>query len=134
YGSQFDEISKQGKDGNKGRLNGNLFLSAMIIVCLFTIIILMYALIPEMDMQFNRFMRKISGGGSGKAIGKLLAIPLLALVYWIISRTIGSEQNFQKHVKNFLAYPDEIKKKANAKTLIPFFVLLITFFILLVVN
>ena len=34
YGSQFEEIKNMGKDGNKGRLNANIFLSVMLMMVL----------------------------------------------------------------------------------------------------
>jgi hypothetical protein len=64
------------------------------------------------------------GYRSGRSIGKLLAIPVFGIIYLVIVKTIGSEANFKKHTENFMQYPDEVKKKANAKLLIPFFVLL----------
>jgi hypothetical protein len=36
---------------------------------------------------------------------------------------VGSESNFKNKVDAFMQYPDEVKKKANAKLLIPFFIL-----------
>jgi len=42
----------------------------------------------------------------------------------ILLKDIGSVSNFQTRVETFMQYPDEVKKKANAKLLIPFFILL----------
>lgn len=52
-----------------------------------------------------------------------MAIPLMAIIYFILSKTVGSEENFKKNAAAFMQYPDEEKKKANKILLIPFFIL-----------
>jgi hypothetical protein len=123
YGSQYQEINLQGKDGNKGRLNGNIFLSAFIILVLLDSLILV-RLLPGMDTLISKSLTDIFGYGNGKTAGKLLAIPLLAIIYFVVSRTVGSEANFKMHVENFLRLPIEEKKQANKKLLLPFLILL----------
>lgn len=123
YGSQYYEIHQKGRDGNKGRLNGNIFLSALIILLVFAIFMVCISFIPGFEETMTRKIRAVFGYNTGKSIGKLLAIPLFAIIYVIILMTVGTAKNFQNYVLNFTQYPDEIKKKANAKLLIPFFVL-----------
>ena len=124
YGSQYYEIQKQGKDGNKGRKNGNIFLSAFTIVVIFIIIMICIKFIPGFNESITRSIRKIFGYSSGRSIGKLLAIPLFAIIYFIIAFTIGNEKNFRKVSEAFMELPDKEKKKANKIVLIPFFILL----------
>ena len=50
------------------------------------------------------------------------------LLYFILSISVGNKENFKIKTDNFMQYPDEVKKKANAKLLIPFFILLIIVF------
>lgn len=38
YGSQYQEIKQRGGDGNKGRINGNVFLSAFIVLIIIVIL------------------------------------------------------------------------------------------------
>ena len=120
YGSQYHEIAQRGSDGNKGRLNGNLFLSAFIIVIFFVVIAFMFDFLPGFADKSDHFLSSISGGMPGKSLGKLLAIPLLGSIYFIISSTVGSEANFKTRVDTFMQYPDDVKEKANAKLLVPF--------------
>jgi hypothetical protein len=120
YGSQYVEIAKAGKDGNKGRLNGNIFLTAFVILCLLTLASLYYIFTKQMGASPGLS----STGLSGKAIGKLIAIPLFALIYFVITKTVGSESNFRDYVERFLKHPEAERKKANGKLLIPFFVVL----------
>ncbi len=128
YGSQYYEIHQKGRDGNKGRMNGNIFLAAFVILFLFTVLMICIRFAPGFNETVTRSLRKAFGYSSGRSIGKLLAIPLLAIIYLILTFTVGSAINFKKRVDTFMQYPDEIKKKANAKLLVPFFVLLIIVF------
>ena len=123
YGSQYYEIHQKGKDGNKGRLNGNLFLSALIILFIFAVLMVCISFVPGFNESVTKSVRSIFGYSSGKTIGKLLAIPALAIIYFIILKTVGTETSFRTKVDAFMQYPDEVKKKANAKLLIPFFIL-----------
>ena len=125
YGSQYYEIHKQGRDGNKGRLNGNMFLAAFIILFFIAIMMICVNFIPGFNESFSGKIERVFGSISGRSIGKLLAIPAFAIIYFILIKTVGSEENFKRKVETFMQYPDEVKKKANAKLLIPFFILLI---------
>lgn len=124
YGSQYFEIQQQGKDGNKGRLNANLFLCAFIILGIFAAMMICVKFVPGFNDNITKGMRNVFGNTGGKTIGKLLAIPLMALIYLIVSKTTGNEKNFKNKVETFMTFPDDIKKKANAKILVPFFILL----------
>lgn len=134
YGSQYYEILQKGKDGNKGRLNGNIFLSALIILFILATLMICISFVPGFNESLTKLMRSIFGYSSGKSMGRLLAIPLFIIIYFIVAGTTGSANNFKKNVNAFMQYPDEIKKKANAKILIPFFVLLVIVFGLAMVK
>jgi hypothetical protein len=71
----------------------------------------------------TRSVRNVFGYSTGKSIGKLVAIPFFGIIYFVILKTVGTEDNFKRKVETFMQYPDETKKKANAKLLIPFFIL-----------
>ena len=124
FGSQYYEIHKQGKDGNKGRLNANLFLAALIILAIIALLMIGINFLPDFNENLTRSVRNVFGSSSGKSIGKLLALPVFIIIYLVINNTIGSKSNFQMKADSFMQYPDEIKKKANTKLFIPFFVLL----------
>ena len=128
YGSQYYEIHQKGKDGNKGRLNGNMFLSALIILFILAVMMISISFVPGFNESLTQNIRSVFGDSSGRSIGKLLAIPVFGIIYLIIIKTVGSESNFKNKVEAFMQYPDEVKKKANAKLLIPFFILLIIVF------
>lgn len=134
YGSQYLEIHQKGRDGNKGRLNGNLFLSALIILFIFAVLMICISFVPGFNDNLTRAIRRIFGYSSGKSIGKLLAIPVFAIIYFIILKTVGTESNFKRKVEGFMQYPDTVKKKANARLLIPFFILGIIVFGLALSN
>ena len=123
YGSQYYEIHQKGRDGNKGRLNGNLFLTAFIVLFIIAVMMVCISFVPGFNESMTRSVRNVFGYSNGKLIGKLLAIPVFAIIYFIILKTVGTEENFKRKVDSFMQYPDETKKKANAKLLIPFFIL-----------
>ena len=123
YGSQYYEIHQKGRDGNKGRLNGNLFLSALIILFIIAVMMISITFVPGFEENLTKVIRNIFGYSTGRSIGKLLAIPVFGLIYLIIIKTVGTESSFKNKVEAFMQYPDEVKKKANAKLLIPFFIL-----------
>lgn len=123
YGSQYYEIHQKGRDGNKGRLNGNLFLSALILLFLIAVLLLCISFVPGFNESMMKNIRSVFGYSSGKNIGKLLAIPVFGIIYFIIVKTVGTATSFKNKVDAFMQYPDELKKKANAKLLIPFFIL-----------
>jgi hypothetical protein len=123
YGSQYYEIQKQGKDGNKGRMNANLFLAALIILLILAIIFIGVSFVPGFNESLTKSVRDIFGRTSGRSIGKLLALPVFAVLYLVLSFTVGSKQKFTAYADKFMQYPDEEKKKANKKLLIPFFIL-----------
>ena len=123
YGSQYYEIHQKGRDGNKGRLNGNLFLSALVVLFIVAVLMISVSFVPGFNESLTKSIRSVFGYSSGRSIGKLLAIPVFGIIYLIILKTVGSESNFKNKVDAFMQYPDEIKKKANAKLLIPFFIL-----------
>ena len=123
YGSQYYEIHQKGRDGNKGRLNGNLFLSALIVLVVLAVLMICISFVPGFNESMTKGIRNIFGYSTGKSIGKLLAIPAFAIIYFAVLKTVGTEANFKNKVGTFMQYPDEIKKKANAKLLIPFFIL-----------
>jgi hypothetical protein len=123
YGSQYYEIHQKGRDGDKGRLNGNLFLSALIVLLIIAVLMVSINFIPGFEEKMTKSIRSVFGYSSGRSIGKLLAIPVFGIIYLAIKKTVGSESNFKNKVNAFMQYPDEVKKKANAKLLIPFFIL-----------
>jgi hypothetical protein len=124
YGSQYYEIQKQGKDGNKGRMSANFFLAALIILIIITVLMIGVSFVPGFNESLTKSIRNVFGYSSGRSIGELLALPLFFLLYFILSLSVGSKENFKIRTEAFMQYPDEVKKKANAKLLIPFFVLL----------
>ena len=79
--------------------------------------------VPGFNDSLTKTIRNVFGYSTGKSIGKLLAIPVFAITYFIILKTVGNETNFRRNVDAFMQYPDEEKKKANAKLLVPFFIL-----------
>jgi hypothetical protein len=90
--------------------------------------------VPGFEESLTKVIRSVFGYSTGRSIGKFLAIPVFGLIYLIIIKTVGTESNFKNKVDAFMQYPDEVKKKANAKLLIPFFILGVIVFGLAISN
>jgi hypothetical protein len=123
YGMQYEELVQNGKDGNKARFNGNIFVAAYIMVFLFLIIIACTH-VSEYNDAMNGFLRRTFGVWNGPGLGKILAIPLIAVLYFAVSITIGSESAFRKYVDTYAQYSEEDKKKSVKIVLAPFMIML----------
>lgn len=130
YGGQYQELADKGKDGNAARFNGNLLLSAFLLLLILVIIAFLFTFSAEFSQSATRFLRHIFGRSSGKIIGQLLALPLFLLLYFAVSTTVGNEQNFKKIIHSFLQYPEEERKKASMKIIVPFLALIGVFLFL----
>jgi uncharacterized membrane protein len=63
----------------------------------------------------------------------LLAIPLLAIIYFIVKNVIGSEARFRQYVEAFALYSPEEKKNSMMRVMIPFMGMLALLLILALV-
>jgi len=54
YGSQYYEIHQKGRDGNKGRLNGNLFLSTLIILFILALLMVCTSFVPGFNESLTK--------------------------------------------------------------------------------
>src|SRR5258706_14322617 len=124
YGSQYYELKQNGKDVAKGRINGNMFFSVFIILIILVILMSIMTFSDYYNTKWNTALENNLGYSSGKEIGTLLAIPLFAIIYLITVKTIGTKSNYERLTNNFMQQPDEVKKKANKRVLVPFFILL----------
>lgn len=134
YGSQYQEITQRGGDGSKGRINGNMFLSAFIVLLIIVLTASFAVISSAASVSFLNNLLNDYSIVSGKLTGKLLAIPLYIAVYFIVSKTIGTKENYNRIIEKFSQLPEDIKKKANAKILIPFFILLALLIVLIVIS
>lgn len=123
YGSQYWEIHQKGRDGNKGRTNGNMLLMGLIVLILLVTLLSCISFIPGFESKINQWLRGIFGRASGKSVGKLIAIPFAVLIYFILSATIGNEKNFKKRVDAFMQLPEEKKKRDYKLIMIPYVIL-----------
>lgn len=134
YGSQYQEITQRGGDGNKGRINGNMFLSAFIVLLIIVLTASFAVISSAASVSFLNNLLNDHSIVSGKLAGKLLAVPLYIAVYFIVSKTIGTKENYNRILEKFSQLPEDTKKKANVKILIPFFILLALLIVLIVIS
>lgn len=126
YGSQYSEISKNGKDGNKGRLNGNVILSIIILMVFIASFLLICYL-----FKIHWYSKSWINGLSVKTLGRILGLVMFFMIYNVVNKSVGNEARFKEHVKRYLAYPEAIQQTANKMILMRFMVSL-AFFIIMV--
>lgn len=124
YGSQYRDLRANGYDGTKARFNGNIFLTAFIVITLFMVLMILVLMFPSIDKGLTKLFHQAFGYSSGKTIGKLLAIPLMAVIYWVVINTVGNESNCQRLIEEFNQLPEKEQATAKKKLLVPFFVVL----------
>ena len=134
YGSQYQEITQRGGDGSKGRINGNMFLSAIIVLLIIVLTASFAVISSAASVSFLNNLLNDYSIVSGKLAGKLLAVPLYIVVYFIVSKTIGTKENYNRILEKFSQLPEDTKKKANVKILIPFFILLALLIVLIIIS
>lgn len=134
YGSQYQEIKLKNGDATKARFNGNLFLSAFIMLLVFTVIVILVTLFPDLNKEFTKLLKSIFGYTTGKTIGRMIALPVLFLIYLAVKFTLGSKPRFEKNITTFLLYSEEEKSKANKIVLKAFFILLGIFVFVLIIT
>ena len=134
YGSQYQEITQRGGDGSKGRINGNMFLSAFIVLLIIALTAFIAVISSAASISFLNNLLNDYSIVSGKLAGKLLAVPLYIAVYFIVSKTIGTKENYNRILEKFSQLPEDTKKKANVKILIPFFILLALLIVLIIIS
>ncbi|HAN76883.1 MAG TPA: hypothetical protein DCQ31_03445 [Bacteroidales bacterium] len=130
YGSQYYDLTKSGRNPESGRMTANLFLTAFIIISLFLLIALPMSFSSAFENSVTDFFHSLFGSAGGKAIGRILAFPLMAVIYFVIFYTIGTKKNYDAYIESFNKYPTEEKEKATMKILKPFFIVLGGFFLL----
>lgn len=134
YGSQYQEIARRGKDGNKGRFNGNIFLAVFVVLIILTVLAALMAFSRQATDWIEGLAEGVAGYNTGKATGELLAIPVVAACYLVIANTVGSPKNFSHIINEFTLLPEEERAKANKKVLVPFFIILGLFIIFIASN
>ena len=112
YCSQYYEMKKSGRDPQKGRLNGTLLSSVIIILVLVGI-----------GLAANKFASNHLVGGltrmgfSGKFIGRVIGLLLLLAVGGALSFTFGSQANYNKLVLKWEQLPVEVLEQTVKKAL-----------------
>src|SRR5258706_11333313 len=98
--NQYYELVKTGRDGKKALFNGNLLNTACIFLILLTVVNLVF-MNTALEENFSESLASIFGERSGKGLGELMAIPLLAIIYLVVKKTTGTESHFERITSEF---------------------------------
>ncbi|WP_430408669.1 hypothetical protein [Kordia sp.] len=134
YGSQYYELKNKGYDVQKGRLYGNLVFAATIMIYLFVIVIIWNFISDDFTKDLTRFLRSIFGRSTGKTIGKVIAIPLIGIIYLIVSLLFGSKKRYEKSYQNFSNASQKEKDNAIGKMVAIFVIGLLLLVILSITS
>ena len=122
YGSQYAEIKKRGGNVSKGRLNGNLLLSAVIMIYLFLIFVCFNLVSDDFADVVTRISKNTFGGTGGKTIGRIIALPLLASIYLPVAFILGTKSKYEEYYKAYKNSTEAERKNGKLKMAIVFFV------------
>ncbi|WP_046745356.1 hypothetical protein [Kordia zhangzhouensis] len=134
YGSQYHDLKSKGYDTNKGRLYGNLLFAATIMIYLFVIVIIWSFFTDDLSKDLTRFLKSIFGRSTGKVIGKIVAIPLITIIYLIVTLLFGSKKQYEKRHQKFSNAPQHEKDKAIGRMITIFVIGLGSLVILSIVS
>ena len=134
YGSQYHDLQAKGYDTSKGRLYGNLLFAATIMIYLFALLILWSFFSEDLSKDITRFLKSIFGRSTGKAIGKIVAIPLIAIIYLVVALLFGSKKQYEKHHQKFTNAPQHKKDKAIGRMIAVFVIGLGSLFVLAIMS
>ncbi|MES2773598.1 MAG: hypothetical protein V4722_05415 [Bacteroidota bacterium] len=110
YCSQHYELKKTGRDAMKGRLNGTILTSVILMLVLAGLLIILTYFSPHNPIAaFFKNATKAFGysKSSGKLIGLLCAV-ILCIILWL---TIGSKKNYLRMAEGWQQLPDETLQK-----------------------
>ncbi|WP_046758164.1 hypothetical protein [Kordia jejudonensis] len=134
YGSQYWELKNKGYDVQKGRLYGNLLFAATVMIYLFVIVIIWSFFSEDFTKDLTRFLKSIFGYSTGKAIGKIIAIPLIGIIYLIVALFFGSKKKYVKRYETYEKASQQEKDNAIGKMVMIFAIGLGSLFILSITS
>jgi hypothetical protein len=131
YFSQYYELKKTGKDPMKGRLNGTLLSATVIILNLVSLILILFKVAPHSGIVHS-ISHLFSGyEGSGRGLGKLIALALLVVIGGLLWNTTGSEASYKRIAEKYLQLSEEAQQKTVKQSLY-IFLFSFAFFLLLI--
>lgn len=136
YGSQYADLKFNNQPIENGRTNGNMFMTALIImsiICLFGVFML---LVTALKMPVTISMKSISEtlGVSNNMLVVYILLPAILIVYFIWSKTLGSEDAYLKYCKGYEASSEVDKLASNKKSLRPLFACIVLFFLIIFLS
>lgn len=124
----------EGHPPSKNATTGNIVAAITIFLYVTSIFLLLMAIIPDFADSMEDFVEDIFGRKSGKAVGQLVALLGIALVFPLLKFTIGSEKNFKKTISRYEQLEGEEKTMAAFKGLMFFIGSVALIFVAILVN
>ena len=111
---QYEKI-KEGQPVSYDVKSGNIVVSLCIVMLIFGGFFLLFTVSPNTADAVEDFFKDVFGRTTGKAIGQLLLLFLLVIVYPIITRTIGTQDNFERITAELLKMTKVEQEKISKK-------------------
>lgn len=103
--TQYERL-EQGKKITYSSQNGNIMLMFALLILVFGTLFMLLIIFPNIVLLLS---------DSQKTIGQILISALIALLYPIISKTIGRQENFERITESFLKMSSEEQVKISNK-------------------
>lgn len=105
---------------------GNILVTLSIIMLIFGSFFLVITISPSASDAMEDFLKSIFGRNAGRLIGQFLIFILLIIIYPIVIKTIGTQENFERIAVDFLKMSEIEKERVAKKGKIFFLVCLFT--------
>lgn len=136
YCCRYFDLKKQGKE-HTARASGTTITAILFFLLFLSAFLLLIIYYPNFEVESTKFIEKYFGKTAAKGISKLILVLFFGGLYFLIKKTAGSLNIYNKTIEEFSLlsqYEQErMKKIGNIYFLIPIF-LYITTMILLMNN
>lgn len=106
---------KENKPLAKIPRTANVVLTVCFVMLIMSVFFTLILISPSLGNGIEDFLEDVFGRTSGRAIGKILAILIMALVYPVIKYTIGTQENFNRLKNIYLGLLPEEQALAAKK-------------------
>lgn len=120
YCNQYYDLKKQGKE-YAAHKNGNITVTVSLLFNVCTVFFLLAFLSDSFADFIGHGFKHFFQGITGKGMGRLIALLLMATIYPIVIYTVGKKENFDKTIAAFEAMSDAEQKEVSSKGIKYFF-------------
>ncbi len=106
---------KENRRLNEKPTSPNIVLTVCFVMLTMAVFFTLVLIFPSIGNGIEGFLKDLFGRSLGRAIGKLLAFSLIAIIYPIVKYTIGTQENYLRLKEIYLNLPPEEQTLAAKK-------------------